>query len=103
MIKVLALGFVKKSRIILLLPIPIQDGILKELEVNQINADALRQLVEANTTMLSEALLSTVRTTAMIMLILMAAFTVQFAFARLGISVDMAEWVAGLNLTAVER
>ena len=101
-IKTLALGLVKKSRIILLLPGPIQDRILEELHANQLTARALRQLVEANATMLSEALLSTVRTTAMILLILMAAFTVQFAFARLGISVQMAEWVAGLNLSAVE-
>ena len=101
-IKALSLGLVKKSRIILLLPGSIQDRILRELQANQVNADALRQLVEANATMLSEALLSTVRTTAMILLILMAAFTVQFAFARLGISVEMAEWVAGLNLSAIE-
>ena len=79
-----------------------QEHILIELRGNRLTADALRQMVEANATMLSEAFLSTVRTTAMILLILMAAFTVQFAFARLGISVEMAQWVTGLNLSAVE-
>ena len=98
----LSLGFVKKSRIILLLPNSTQERILTELKGNRVTADAVRQVVETNATMLSEAFLSTVRTTAMILLILMAAFTVQFAFARLGISVEMAEWVTGLNLSAVE-
>ncbi len=79
-----------------------KDRILQELEVNRVDADALRQAVEATATMFSEAFTSTIRTTAMIMLILMAAFTVQFAFAILRISVDMADWVAGLNLSAVE-
>ena len=100
--KALALGLVKKSRIILLLPGSIQNRILRELQTNKVNVHALKQVVEANATMLTEAFLSTIRTTGMIMLILMAAITLQFAFARLQISVEMAEWVAGLNLSAVE-
>ena len=98
----LFLLFVKNSRIILLLPSSIKACILQDLEANPINADALKQAVESTATMLSEAFTSTIRTTAMIMFILMAAFTVQFAFAILRISVDMAEWVADLNLSAVE-
>ena len=38
----------------------------------------------------------------MILLILMAAFTLQFAFASVRISVDMAEWVASFDLTQVQ-
>jgi tripartite ATP-independent transporter DctM subunit len=52
--------------------------------------------------MLRQALLSTVRTSSMIMLIVFAAFTLSFAFARLGIAHDLSEWVVDLNLSAVE-
>ncbi len=38
----------------------------------------------------------------MILLILMAAFTLQFAFAAVRISVDMAEWVASFDLNQVQ-
>ena len=38
----------------------------------------------------------------MILLILMAAFTLQFAFAAVRISVDMAEWVASFDLTQLQ-
>lgn len=47
-------------------------------------------------------MVSTARTSAMILLILMAAFTLQFAFAVTRISVDMAEWVAVLQLTELQ-
>ena len=53
-------------------------------------------------TMILEACLSACRSSAMILFILMAAFTLQFAFAYLRISVTMAEWVAGFNLTTVQ-
>ena len=52
--------------------------------------------------MLRESFISTARTSAMILLILMAAFTLQFAFASLRISVDMAEWVAAFDLTHLQ-
>ena len=52
--------------------------------------------------MLSDAIISTVRTSSMIMLIVMAAFTLSFAFARLGISQDISEWITGLNLNALQ-
>ena len=101
-LKVSALVLVKRSRLIHILPGSIQNNVLKELEINKFTAQDVRLVVQANATMLSEAVLSTVRTTAMIMLILMAAFTVQFAFARLGISVQMAEWVVAFDLSAIE-
>ncbi|MCI0901929.1 MAG: TRAP transporter large permease subunit [Chloroflexi bacterium] len=49
-----------------------------------------------------ESFLSMARTTAMILLILMAAFTLQFAFASLRISVEMAEWVASFDLSQLQ-
>ncbi len=52
--------------------------------------------------MLLDAIISTVRTSAMIMLIVMAAFTLSFAFARLGISSDISEWITGMNLNALQ-
>ena len=52
--------------------------------------------------MLMDAIISTVRTSSMIMLIVMAAFTLSFAFARLGISQDISEWITGLNLNALQ-
>ena len=53
-------------------------------------------------TMLLDAIISTVRTSSMIMLIVMAAFTLSFAFARLGISQDISEWITGRNLNALQ-
>ena len=51
---------------------------------------------------LQGSVISTVRTTGMIFLIIVAAFTLSFAFARLGISQDIADVITGLNLSAVE-
>ena len=49
-----------------------------------------------------DASISAARSSAMIMFILMAAFTLQFAFAYLRISINMAEWVAGFELGTVQ-
>ena len=51
---------------------------------------------------LKESFLSMARTSAMILLILMAAFTLQFAFAVVRISVNMAEWVAAFEMTQLQ-
>ena len=64
--------------------------------------NAYANLVRVNVTMLQDALLSTMRTTAMIMLILMAALSMQFAFAYLRISIEMANWVSGFELSPVQ-
>ena len=102
LMKTIAFRFVEKSGITHVLPGPMQDNILIDLRVNKINAVEFKHMVEANITLLTEAFMSTVRTTAMIMLILLTAFTIQFAFARLGMSIEMAEWITGLDLSAVE-
>ena len=52
--------------------------------------------------LLKESFLSMARTSAMILLILMAAFTLQFAFASVRISVDLAEWVAAFELSQLQ-
>jgi TRAP-type mannitol/chloroaromatic compound transport system permease large subunit len=52
--------------------------------------------------LLKESFLSMARTSAMILLILMAAFTLQFAFASVRISVEMAEWVAAFELSQLQ-
>ena len=52
--------------------------------------------------MTMEACVSAARSSAMILFILMAAFTLQFAFAYLRISITMAEWVASFELTTVQ-
>jgi TRAP-type mannitol/chloroaromatic compound transport system permease large subunit len=49
-----------------------------------------------------DASISATRSSAMIMFILMAAFTVQFTFAYLRISITMAEWVASFDLSTVQ-
>ena len=57
-----------------------------------------RQLLRRNFNIVQEAFISTVRTTGMIFLIVLAAFTLSFAFARLGISQQIAEAINGLGL-----
>ena len=55
-------------------------------------------MMRSNGAMLQEVFLSTMRTTCMIMLILMAVFTLQFAFAYLRISHALADLVVSLEL-----
>ena len=49
--------------------------------------------------MLQDALLATVRTSSMIMLIVTAAFILSFALAILGIPAQVAAWLSGMDLT----
>lgn len=55
-------------------------------------------VMESNFSMVRDSLLSSVRTTGMIFLILLAALTLSFAFARLGISQQIAEVISAINL-----
>ena len=57
-----------------------------------------KQLLVRNFNIVQDAFVSTVRTTGMIFLIVLAAFTMSFAFARLGISQQIAEAISGLGL-----
>ena len=62
------------------------------------NRAALSAVIESNFRMVRDSLLSAVRTTGMIFLILLAALTLSFAFARLGISQQIAEVISDLQL-----
>ena len=62
------------------------------------DAAVRRQLLIRNFNIVQDAFTSTVRTTGMIFLIVLAAFTLSFAFARLGISQQIAEAISGLGL-----
>ncbi len=62
------------------------------------DAAVRRQMVIRNFNIVQDAFISTVRTTGMIFLIILAAFTLSFAFARLGISGQIAEAISGLGL-----
>ena len=57
-----------------------------------------RQMLVRNFNIVQDAFISTVRTTGMIFLIILAAFTLSFAFARLGISGQIADAISGLGL-----
>ena len=57
-----------------------------------------RQIFRRNFLIVQDAFISTVRTTGMIFLIVLAAFTMSFAFARLGISQQIAEAISSLGL-----
>jgi len=57
--------------------------------------------VRRNMQVVQEAFMSTVRTTGMIFLIVLAAFTMSFAFARLGISQDIADAITSFDLNAI--
>ena len=60
--------------------------------------EAVRDVARRNFRVVQDSFISTVRTTGMIFLILLAALTLSFAFARLGISQQIAETISGLNL-----
>jgi TRAP-type C4-dicarboxylate transport system permease large subunit len=60
----------------------------------------VKLLVDQTGHVIHDAVISTMRTTGMIFLIVLAAFTLSFAFARLGISQDLADAITSLNLTA---
>ena len=63
------------------------------------SAEVVRDVVQRNVRIVQDSCISTVRTTGMIFLILMAAFTLSYAFARLGTSQQIADVIVGLNLT----
>ncbi len=93
---------------VLILPvvgwIPILFEVSRE-ELQEARMPAMTQvsaMVRSNMAMLREVFMSTMRTTCMIMFILMAAFTLQFAFAYLRISHALADLVVTLDLSQME-
>ena len=106
LVRRLLLGLVSKSWSGWFLPWAIRGSLWAALGGNEQTPGQLgpmfKDAVGENIQMLGLAFLSSVRTTSMIMLILMAAFTLQFAFARLGISNEIGQWVSGLDLSPVQ-
>ena len=93
---------------VLVLPLAGWIFILSEVSQQQLldtqmpSSAHFKALMQSNLSMIREVLLSTMRTTCMIMFILMAAFTLQFAFAYLRISHALADLVVSLELTEMQ-
>ncbi len=62
------------------------------------SGEAARAMLRRNALIVQDSFISAVRTTGMIFLILLAALTLSFAFARLGLSQQIAEFISALNL-----
>ena len=60
---------------------------------------ACRTVARRNLLIVQDSFISTVRTTGMIFLILLGALTLSFAFARLGLSAEIAGFISGLGLS----
>ncbi|MCH8296974.1 MAG: TRAP transporter large permease subunit [Chloroflexi bacterium] len=95
----LAAGFVGRIPV---LPRQARTWIAEIQEAHPVLPGQVRRNFDNLMGMLREATISTARTSTMILLILMAAFTLQFAFAAVRISVDMAEWVAAFELSQLQ-
>lgn len=67
-----------------------------------VNNGLMRESITINFDMIKDSILSTVRTSSMIMLIVVSAFTLSFAFARLGISHDISQWIIGADLSSTQ-
>ena len=93
---VLAKG-ARKSGLIALLPADVAQTVREKADT-RITSVEWGLALRTNATMISEVTRSTVRTSAMIFLIVVAAFTLSFAFARLGFAHDVSEWVSGFEL-----
>ena len=93
---------------VLILPLTGWVFILSEVSRNELNETRMvssaqfRAIMQSNLSTLQEVFMSTMRTTCMIMFILMAAFTLQFAFAYLRISHALADLVVSLDLTQMQ-
>jgi len=100
------LALLERAWVGLFLPRAFRQSLWASLGGNEQNRSSVRHLfkeaVAANFVMLTQAFLSTIRTTSMIMFILMAAFTLQFAFARLGMSNEISQWVIALDLSPIQ-
>ena len=78
-------------------------GLMADLQERYPDSEgALRQSMTINFEMIKDSVLSTVRTSSMIMLIVVSAFTLSFAFARLGISHDISQWIIGMDLSSTQ-
>ena len=95
-------GVVLDSPISARLSVEVKETLESWREEYRFSGEHFRNYCRFIVAMTLEACVSAARSSAMILFILMAAFTLQFAFAYLRISVTMAEWVASFNLTTVQ-
>jgi len=75
-----------------------------KIEVQQstlASLDEYNRVAKFTWEVMQASFMSTIRTTGMIFLIILAAFTLSFAFARLGISQDIADAITNLNLNEI--
>ena len=89
-------GLLRRTGLIHLLPENAR-GALRSADMP--SRETVRVVFGRNLRIVQQSLISTVRTTGMIFLILLAAVTLSFAFARLGISQEIAEAIASLSLS----
>ena len=87
----------RKSGLIALFPADVAETVREQAD-RRITSVEWNLALRTNATMISDVTRSTVRTSAMIFLIVVAAFTLSFAFARLGFAHDVSEWVSGFEL-----
>ena len=90
--------FLKRTGLVALLP---RDSQVQIRRSKLPAREEFNRVVSFSWKILQTSFLSTVRTTGMIFFSVLAAFTLSFAFARLGISQDIADAIIGLNLNAV--
>jgi len=64
--------------------------------------DSVKRDIQVNLRIIRDSTISATRTSSMIMLIVVAAFTLSFAFARLGISHNLSTFITGLDLTPTQ-
>jgi len=78
----------------------VSDGFKEEMRSHEMPDGAMwRATVNTNWNIVLSAMISTMRTTGMIFLIILAAFTLSFAFARLGISAQIADQITSWDLS----
>ena len=90
--------FLRRTRLVALLPRESQIVIRRAQPPTK---DEVVRVTKFALEIMQTSFLSTVRTTGMIFLIVLAAFTLSFAFARLGISQQIADAISGLELNQV--
>ena len=88
-------------RLLLMLPWPInlRSSFVSMAGERPLGLDSARTDILLSFRIIQESTISATRTTAMVMLIIVASFTLSFAFARLGISHDISEFITGLELS----
>ena len=90
--------FLRRTGLVALLPVDTR------IEVRQSQLASLSEynrIAKFTWEVMQASFMSAIRTTGMIFLIILAAFTLSFAFARLGISQDIADMITGLNLNEI--